>query len=201
MRLIAQNFSILLLCLWPGLSSAAEQLSLAEISAWLNSQTTLKSDFSQINDDGTVSTGTLYIKRPGRMRFEYDPPAEAVVLASASAVYIIDGKSNQPPETYPLSRTPLSLILRRNIDLGRANMVRDSRFDGTATIVTAADPDNPDTGFIELTFTDNPTQLREWVIYDSAGGQTKVVLGPFEAGMDLPNDLFDPDRERRRRDR
>jgi outer membrane lipoprotein-sorting protein len=197
--MIARRLGLLLLCLWPAAGVAAEQLSLAEISNYLNGLQTLKSDFRQINDDGSVSTGTLYIRRPGRMRFEYDPPEQALVLASASAVYIIDRKSNQPPETYPLSRTPLSLILGRNINLGRANMVRDARFDGTATIVTAADPDNPDTGFIELSFTDDPVQLREWVIFDAAGGQTRVVLEDFATGMDLPSSLFDPDRERRNR--
>ncbi|MEM9575448.1 MAG: outer membrane lipoprotein carrier protein LolA [Pseudomonadota bacterium] len=187
----------LCLCFWSGVASAAEQLSLAEISAYLNSLTTLKSDFRQINDDGSVSTGTLYIRRPGRMRFEYDPPEQALVIAAASAVYIIDRKSNQLPETYPLRRTPLSLILGRNIDLTRANMVRQAEFDGTATIVTAADPDNPENGFIELTFTDNPTRLREWVIHDAAGGRTKVELGTFETGLSLPSSLFDPSRERR----
>ncbi len=196
MSTIARRVMFLCMCLWSGAATAAEQLSLAEISTYLNSLTTLKSDFRQTNDDRSVSTGTLYIHRPGRMRFEYDPPEQALVIASASAVYIIDRKSNQLPETYPLRRTPLSLILGRNIDLTRANMVRQAQFDGTATIVTAADPDNPDTGFIELTFTDNPTQLREWVIYDAAGGQTKVELGTFETGMSLPSSLFNPDRER-----
>ncbi|WP_227270053.1 LolA family protein [Roseobacter weihaiensis] len=183
---------------WPVSSWAAEQLKLADISAYLNSLTTLRADFQQINDDGSVSTGELYIRRPGRMRFEYDPPEEALVIAAASAVVIIDRKSNQPSETYPLSRTPLSLILGRNIDLTRANMVRNARFDGTATIVTAEDPDNLENGYIELTFTDNPTQLREWVIHDATGAQTRVVLGAFETGMTLPNSLFDADREKSR---
>lgn len=196
MSFLSRRFLLIFMCFWPGLAAAAEQLSLSEISAYLNGLTTLKSEFRQYNDDGSVSTGTLYIRRPGRMRFEYDPPEQALVIASASAVYIIDRKSNQLPETYPLSRTPLSLILGRSIDLTRANMVQQSRFDGAATIVTASDPDNPDTGSIELTFTDSPTQLREWVIFDTTGGQTKVELGAFETGIELPGSLFSPDLER-----
>lgn len=187
--------------LWPALSGAAEQLKLAEISSYLNSITTLKSDFRQYNADGSVSTGTLYIRRPGRMRFEYDPPEQALVIAAASAIVIIDKKSNQPSETYPLRRTPLSLILDRNIDLTRANMVRNARFDGEATIVTAFVPDEPDAGHIEMAFTDAPTRLRDWVIHDAAGGQTKVVLGAFETGIELPSTLFDADREKNRANR
>ncbi|MEP5193642.1 MAG: outer membrane lipoprotein carrier protein LolA [Roseobacter sp.] len=184
--------------LCPTLSGAAEQLTLAELSTYINSLTTFKSDFRQVNDDGTVSTGTLYVSRPGKMRFEYDPPEQALVVASASAVYIIDRKSNLPPETYPLRRTPLSLILGRNIDLTRAKMVREARFDGRTTVVTAEDPDNAEYGSIQLTFTDAPTMLRQWVIYDAAGGQTTVELSAFETGMDLPNALFSPERASRR---
>jgi outer membrane lipoprotein-sorting protein len=193
---LSRSIAVACLFLWPADLSAAEQLKLAEISDYLNSLTTLRADFRQINDDGTISTGQLYIRRPGRMRFEYDPPEQALVIAAASAVVIIDPKSNEPAETYPLSRTPLSLILGRNIDLTRANMVRNARFDGTATIVTAEDPENLENGYIELMFTDSPTQLRQWVIHDSTGAQTTVVLGEFETGMELPNSLFDADRER-----
>ena len=198
MGFLSRGLLIVLLGTWPAVSQAAEQLKLAEISAYLNSLTTLRTTFRQLNDDGTVSTGVLLVRRPGRMRFEYDPPEEALVIAAASAVVIIDKKSNQPSETYPLKRTPLSLILGRNINLNRANMVREARFDGVSTVVTAADPDNPESGFIEMMFTDNPTRLRQWTIYDNGGGQTTVVLGEFETGMPLPNTLFDADREARR---
>lgn len=198
MGFLLRGVFVVCIGLWPAMSGAAEQLTLSALSSYLNSLTTLKTDFRQINDDGSVSTGQLYIHRPGRMRFEYDPPEQALVMASASAVYIIDRKSNLPPETYPLRRTPLSLILGRNIDLTRARMVREARFDGEKTVVTAEDPDTPENGFIELTFTDNPTTLRQWVIHDASGGQTTVVLGAFETGMDLPSSLFEPARERNR---
>lgn len=189
----------LVIGVWASASHAADRLSLADISAYLNSITTLKSEFTQVNDDGSISTGTLYIRRPGRMRFEYNPPEQALVIAAANAVVIIDKKSNQPAETYPLNRTPLSLILGRNIDLTRANMVRDARFDGRSTTVTARDPERPETGFIELSFTDNPTELRQWTIHDANGGQTTVILGAFEAGLNLPESLFDPGKELNRR--
>ncbi len=192
-----------IICVWasivPAMSLAAEQLTLAEISAYLNSLGTVKSDFRQFNDDGSVSTGTLYISRPGRMRFEYDPPEQALVIAAASAVVIIDRKSNQPSETYPLRRTPLSLVLARNIDLTRSNMVRDARFDGETTVVAARDPDNPDNGLIEMTFTDNPTQLEKWVITDATGARTTVVLETFETGMELSSQLFNARRATRDR--
>lgn len=181
--------------------AVAEKLSLNEISSYLNDLKTARGAFTQINDDGSISAGTLYISRPGKMRFEYDPPEQALVLASANAVVIIDRKSNQPPETYALSRTPLSLILARQVNLERARMVTGHEFDGTATIVTAQDPDNAEYGTIQMSFTDNPVQLRQWVINDANGGQTTVVLGAFETGMSLRNTLFDPGVALQNRDR
>ncbi|MCE8007206.1 outer membrane lipoprotein carrier protein LolA [Aestuariivita sp.] len=170
--------------------SWAEQLPLAAISTYLNDLTTVEAPFAQINDDGTLSTGTLYIKRPGRMRFEYDPPEQAVVVAGGGAVVILDPKSNTAPESYPLSRTPLSIILARTVDLDRANMVTGHSFDGTATVVTAQDPENPDYGNIQLSFTADPVELRKWVINDSGGGQTTVILQSLEKGGTLGDALF-----------
>lgn len=196
---VTRRLFVMGLCAVPGFAGAAERLTLAELSAYLNGIKTLTSRFDQFNEDGSTSTGTLYIRRPGLMRFEYDPPADTVVIAEAQAILIFDGKSNQPPETYPLRRTPLSLILARNVDLTRARMVKEARFDGKTTTVTAYDPDEPDIGFIQLTFTDNPTQLREWIVTDSSGARTKVVLQTFETGMTLSRSLFSADRERRNR--
>ncbi|KUP95043.1 LolA family protein [Tritonibacter horizontis] len=180
-------------------ASAAEKLSLNEISAYLNSFTTAQADFTQVNDDGSLSTGQLYIRRPGKVRFEYDPPNGGLVLAEAGTVAIMDPKSNQPPETYPLSRTPLSLILARTVNLAQANMVVGHGFDGVSTVVRAQDPKNPDYGSIELMFTDEPVQLRKWVIHGSAGEETTVILGEMETGMSFSSSLFSISRQKRDR--
>ncbi|MEL6464089.1 MAG: outer membrane lipoprotein carrier protein LolA [Pseudomonadota bacterium] len=174
----------------------ADKLPLNAISGYLNNLRTAEGTFTQINDDGTVDTGKIYIKRPGKMRFEYNAPNEGLVVASANAVYIVDSKSNQPPETYPLRRTPLSLILARNVNLAQANMVVGHDFDGTATIVTAQDPEHPEYGNIQMKFTGNPVELRQWVINDSGGGQTTVVLAELKTGGTLSNRLFDEPRRR-----
>ncbi len=170
--------------------ASAEKLPLNEISKYLNALTTASGDFTQINDDGTISTGDILIKRPGRVRFEYE---DAVVIANKGAVFIVDKKSNQPPETYPLKRTPLSLILARNVDLSQARMIVGHDFDGTATVVTAQDPDNPEYGNIELKFTSNPVELRQWVINDANGGRSTVILGALNKGGNIANREFNID--------
>lgn len=178
------------LCVSMALPAMAEIIPLDELSAYLNELKTARATFKQLNGDGTVSTGRVFIKRPGRVRFEYDPPEQALVLASANTVAIFDGRSNQPPETYPLKRTPLSVILAKKVDLGRANMVVGHELNGEVTIVTAQDPEHVEYGNIQLMFTSDPVRLRQWVINDSAGGQTTVLLDELETDLQLKNTLF-----------
>lgn len=172
------------------LPATAQQLSLGELSRYLNSLTTLQAQFTQINSDQTISTGVIKIQRPGRARFEYTPPDQTLVIAGGQQLAVFDGKSNTGPEQYPLRETPLNLILAQNVDLNRSGMVVGHSFDGTATIVTAQDPDHPDYGTIQLMFTANPTALRQWVITDSAGTQTTVILGDMTTGMRFPTATF-----------
>ncbi|KPA21172.1 Outer-membrane lipoprotein carrier protein precursor [Shimia sp. SK013] len=179
------------------LPAKADQISLDALSDYLNDMGTVQANFTQISDDGSVQTGKLFIKRPGMMRFEYNPPDKALVLTFNNSVAIFDGRSNQPPEVYPLKRTPLSIILDKDVNLGQANMVVGHDYDGTATVVTAQDPQNPDIGSIQLKFTADPVELRQWVINDNTGSQTTVILGDTKSGMPLGNRIFDIDRERR----
>jgi len=181
------------------LPAAAEKLSLSALSQYLNNLRTATGAFTQINGDGTISTGTIYINRPGRIRFEYAPPDNTLVIAGGSSVAIFDPKSNTGPETYPLARTPLSIILADTVNLGQARMVVGHTYDGTATTVTAQDPDNPDYGNIQLVFTGNPIQLRQWLINDDAGNSTTVVLGDMQTGTAMAASLFNIQLEANRR--
>ena len=169
---------------------ADQKLSLDALSAYLNTIQTAQSEFTQFNEDGSKSTGMLYIKRPGRMRFEYAPPNSGVVIAGSGAVILHDKKSNQPPETYPLKRTPLNLILARKVDLGQAKMVMSHSFDGTFTVVRAQDPKDPEIGFIDLMFSANPIALKQWVITNEQGTRTAVVLNGLTPGVTLPDSMF-----------
>lgn len=172
------------------LPAQAEKLSLNAISQYLNGMKTATGEFTQINDDGTISTGQIYIKRPGRVRFEYNPPEKTLVVADGDTVGIVDPKSNTGTEAYPLHRTPLKIILARNVDLSRERMVIGHSSDGTSTTVRAQDPEHPEYGNIELKFTANPVELRQWVINDDAGSQTTVVLGELTKDVRIANDNF-----------
>lgn len=181
------------------LSAQAAEVPLDQLSGYLNGLTTAEARFEQVNADGTTSKGRIVIQRPGRARFEYDPPDQNLVLASGSQVAIFDAKSNQPPEQYPLARTPLNLILARNVDLKTAKMVVDhGEFEG-ATHVIAQDPKHPDYGTIEMVFSESPVALTGWIITDDMGNQTTVKLDTLKTGGDYPASLFSIDYETGRR--
>ncbi|MDO8882011.1 MAG: outer membrane lipoprotein carrier protein LolA [Pseudotabrizicola sp.] len=182
-----------------GAPAFAARISLADLSAYLNGLTTVQADFTQVNSNGTIATGKLFIRRPGRIRFEYAPPDRSLVMAGGSQVAIFDPKSNQPPEQYPLARTPLNLILAANVNLGRSGMVVAHREVENTTRVVAQDPQNPGYGTIELVFTAGPVELRQWIITDDVGTKTTVILGEMSKGGSIPASHFDITAETRKR--
>lgn len=178
------------------------QVPLGELSAYFNAIRTLEARFVQVNDDGTQSAGTLYMRRPGRARFEYDPPEKSLVMAGGGQVAIFDGRSNAiTPEQYPLKRTPLWLILERNVDLDRRNMVVGHFGDDRTTTLVAQDPDEPQNGRVELVFQNDPLTLAGWAVIDGGGARTRVQLEQIRLGGQLSPRLFSivNEKEARRR--
>ncbi|MFD0982040.1 LolA family protein [Tropicimonas aquimaris] len=179
--------------------ASAEKISLNALSNYLNGFETASGEFTQINADGTISTGKVYLHRPGRARFEYNPPDNSLVMAGGGTVAIFDPKSNAGSTQYPLRQTPLSIILQKNVNLSQARMVVAHSTDGKTTSVVAQDPENPEYGTIRLVFTPDPIELRQWVITDGAGDQTTVILGELKTGTRMQSSLFDIPREEARR--
>ena len=168
----------------------AEKLDLSVLSDYVTQLEALETTFTQINSDGSLSTGRLALQRPGRMRFEYDPPSRALVIAGGGMLAIFDPVSNEPPTQYPLQSTPLNLILQPDVDFARSNMVIAHTGDDTATRILAQDPDQLDLGTIELVFSPSPVELRQWIITNKSGAQTTVILGALEERDGLSSFLF-----------
>ncbi len=194
LRSLALAPALLLGLAFPAL---ADKIPLNEISRYLNSLKTVESQFTQVNPDGTISTGTVFIQRPGRVRFEYNND-NTLVMASGGNVAIFDPKSSGGPQQYPLSQTPLSIILADNVNLARANMVTAHGEAKNATVVTAQDPQHPEYGNIQMVFT-SPTELRQWVVTDDAGKKTTVILGEMRKGGAIPASKFSINNEISRR--
>ena len=189
---------ISILCMVLASPVAAEKISLNEISSYFNAMTTAEAQFSQITDTGETSTGRLFIRRPGRIRFEYDPPEATLVVVGGGQVAVFDPKSRDEPLRFPLRHSPLNLVLEREVDLAQRDMVVAHFEVESQTAVTLQDPENPDYGFIQLIFNDNPVQLHQWVVQDNSGGQTHIILDSLTEGGKLSNMLFNIQHEMRK---
>ena len=176
--------------------SGADMRDLARISNFLNGISTLEGNFVQISPDGKLSEGRFYLRRPGRIRFEYRPPNPALVVADGVWVGVFDTRLNTL-DRYPLKSTPLDLLLKKRVDLRKEGAVQSiERGDGLLR-VKAVDPKNPEQGSITLIFADNPLELRQWVVVDAQGLTITMALSETRANVELDPNLFfieDPER-------
>ncbi len=169
--------------------SAADARDLRRISNYLNSNETLAGDFVQVGPDGEVNQGRFYLRRPGRVRFEYDPPNPTLVVADGFWVGVTD-TSLDTLDRYPLSDTPLHLLLKEDVDLAREGAVSKIERAANQMRITAINPDDPSQGSITLVFTDNPLELRQWIVVDQQGLTTTVALRDMRSNISLKPELF-----------
>ena len=173
----------------PAQMSGADARDLARISNYLNGITTLAGNFVQIGHDGELSEGLFYLRRPGRIRFEYKPPNPALIVADGFWVGIYDKRLNTL-DRIPLNSTPLDILLRERVDLGSDGAIRSIERSPGLMRVTAIDPDAPEQGSITMVFAENPLELRQWIIVDPQGLTTTVVLSEMRSNVELDPNLF-----------
>jgi outer membrane lipoprotein-sorting protein len=169
--------------------TAQDTLQLQRIAAYLNNITTMTANFQQTASNGAVSTGQLWVSRPGRMRFAYDPPDAIVLLADATSVYYFDKQLNQISK-YDLRQTPAWFFLRDPISFGGDVTVTQFQMVGDVMRVTVVETTQSDTGSLTLVFTENPLTLRQWIVVDQEGKTTTVNLSDLRFGMALDPRLF-----------
>ena len=186
-RIFSISFGIFL---WLAGVGHAEKASLAAISAHLNSLRSIQATFVQIGADGSSAQGRLFMKRPGRLRFEYQTPSEVLVLVSAGQMAIFDPKGDSEPTSFTTSGMPLSLILQDRIDLRKSALITDHRYDGKRTSLSLQHPQHPERGQITLVLRHNPLELAQWIIETPEGDQTLLMLEDLEKGVSLKDSIF-----------
>ena len=170
--------------------SLAEKISLNKISDYINGLTSLQADFEQVNSDGSIDTGKLYIRRPGRMRLEYTAPNNALVIAGAGSVAIFDDKSKNGPTLFPLKKTPLNLLLKKNVDLHKNEMITEHTANNENTFIVATDPKRKSQGSIIMVFSNSPVSLQGWTITNQSNQKTKIILDKLDKKTKIPLYLF-----------
>jgi outer membrane lipoprotein-sorting protein len=165
--------------------SDTDRADLDRVSAYLNSVHTMKGGFVQIGPDGTVDQGEFYLSKPGRIRFQYDPPAATLIVSDGHTVAIQNTKL-KTLDRYPLSQTPLDLILGEDIDLKKKREITAIEHTGDALIVKAHSSNFGIHADITLSFAMPELELRQWTVVDNQGLSTTVALREIQTGIDIP---------------
>jgi outer membrane lipoprotein-sorting protein len=173
----------------PAALTAQDTLELQRIAAYLNGIRTMTARFQQLANNAALTTGKLWVARPGRMRFEYVPPNPITLLADTTYVYYWDKELNQVSK-YELRSTPAWFFLRDPISFGSDVIVTRFEHAGAAVGVTVSQSAQPDAGSLTLVFTQNPLTLWQWIVVDQQGKTTTVTLSDLQFGMALDPKLF-----------
>ena len=197
--LLAAGLSLPVVALAPGFApafaqappalSAQDRADVARAEAALNALHTLKARFQQIAPNGSVSDGTAWLQRPGRMRFQYDPPSPFLLVAGYGLLVFHDSQLGQT-SNIPLGRTPLGLLLRENLKLsGDVTVSQVTRLPGQVQI-TLYRTASPGDGSITLIFAEPQMALVSWRVLDAQRQETRIRLSDVQLGGDFDQSLF-----------
>ena len=174
----------------PAAPSMSTDEVIAKADDYFNSAGTMEADFTQIGGDGRRTDGKLYVDRPGRMRFTYDPPAALDVIADGTSVAVIDRKLHTQ-DLYFIAQTPLKFLLKDHIDLAQDSHIVDVTSDRTDASILIEDQQTfGGTSRIRLTFSIEPFALRQWTITDPQGYETMVSLADLDLASKPDPALF-----------
>ena len=166
-----------------------DRVLIDEASTYLDGLGQMHGHFLQTDARGTVSQGEIYLDRPGKARFDYQPPASLVVVSDGHAVLVYDRRL-KTFYRYPLGSTPLALFLERHVRLDEKVVVtRIDRFAGGFAL-TLRDGKRQAQGQVELTFGDAPMALRQWTITYAQGARTTIRISDLEPVASLDPGLF-----------
>jgi len=171
------------------LEGAARAEGLAQANRALNAAQRMQGRFVQTSPGGARASGMFYLQRPGRLRFQYDPPATMLIVADGSVVAMQDTELRTTERT-PIRSTPLNLILGETINLERdARVLRVSRA-GQWLMITARDRRGQTDGQITLQFFGPNAELRSWDVIDATGARTRITLSDITQPASLDRSLF-----------
>ena len=173
-----------------GAQAAGREKDLERLEKYLNGITTLTANFTQIAPDGGLAGGKFFLKRPGKMRWQYDPPTPVLMVASGSQMVYYDYELEQV-SYIPLDSTLGAFLAREHIDLAdKFVKIEDFKRSPGALRLTISQASKPEAGKLTLAFSDTPLQLRTLEVLDAQGQTTTVALNDAQFGAPLDDKLF-----------
>jgi len=176
----------------------ADPAILDRVADYLNRITTLDADFTQFAPDGAMTSGKFFLSRPGRLRFDYEPPSKLLIVADGTWI-VVNDRGLKTIDRYPIGSTPLDILLEKQVDFSRLDVLATEKA-GNVLRIQVRDKKEPAKGDLTLVVEDAPLQIRQWVVRDAQGLQTTVTLENLRSNIPLEPRLFvlnDPFPQRR----
>ena len=191
MRIFWAALSAAILSLLTSLPAGAQQgaIGVPQIEQYFNSIRTLKARFVQSNPNGSIVQGTLYVSRPGRMRFEYDAPSQLKIVADGRQVTMWDNATRDFGQ-WPIGWTAASFLVKDPMVLSGDLQVEKLEWVNGLLEATMSQTRKPKEGKVIVRFSANPLTLRGWTIIDGRGSRVSVSLSDMQTGMQLSEYLF-----------
>lgn len=167
--------------------NAAQEIALVE--NYLQGLKTAKARFLQTTLDGSQAIGTFYLSRPGKLRFEYDPPIKDFVVADGFFIYFYDSQLKEQSNA-PIGQTMADFLLRSDLKLSGDISVTDIKRGGDLLQLSLSQTSDPGAGTLTLGFTEEPFALKKWRVTDAQGSITEVEFFQLQTGVNLPSSLF-----------
>ena len=159
-----------------------------DIANTFSSVKTLTGSFVQFGPRGDQTGGTFYIERPGKIRFNYNKPSPIRVISDGKSV-VINNRKLDTWDLYPLSKTPLKLLLSDQIDLS-ARSVKSVKQEPDMTTIVLGDKSIFGNSTISMMFDPKTSDLRQWTITDAQGLDTTVMITDVRTGVRFADDMF-----------
>ncbi len=176
--------------LTPATMTEQQKSVVIQINEYLNKLTDLNGRFLQVNPDDGKQKGKFYIKRPGRIRFDYAPPSLQVIISDGDYLSIED-RDIDTVDRYPLENTPFRILLAKDVNILRDAIIKTVTETDEQTSITMIDRKGKAIGQIELFFNKDPEfELREWKVTDSSGQITRVILSHLDYEKKIDGKLF-----------
>lgn len=170
--------------------TSQQQKIVIQINSYLNKLNDLKGRFLQINPDDSQQKGKFYLKRPGRIRFDYAPPSLQRVIADGRYL-IIEDRDINTEDRFPLKNTPFRILLAKDVNIVRDAIIKSVVETDEQTSVVLIDRNGGAIGQIELVFTNTPKlELKEWKVVDAQGQTTRVILSRLNFDEKIDGKLF-----------
>jgi outer membrane lipoprotein-sorting protein len=173
---------------------------LARIDSALNNTASFAGRFAQYGSDGSFSQGQIYLKRPGKIRFEYDAPAPLLLVSDGVTLTQLD-RELETKDRVPLKSTPLAFFLAENVKLEDDVEVIALQKTVDGIRVSARDGSGEVDGIITMVFDNASLALKEWIVADGFGSETQVILSDLKYNERLSPRLFILRDDTRRRGR